>query len=162
MFDILAEQTKDLHIARKALFGLACSKFMIADSPESYADAIKLWEKWTKFAPRSWENENPILVAPLVREKMLFSNIPPLPITGNDSFKIKKMTSKQLLIRTTQELDIHKRKLKDSEAKSRGQTVKINNLKNEIVKLKRQIKALETIDQKIQKKKNAIPQRIDD
>ena len=50
-----------------------------------------------------------------------------------------------------------KKKLAQSEKSSSQSEKKISELEKEIAKLKEQIHALETIDQKIQEKKSAIP-----
>lgn len=145
-----------------ALYGLACSKLMAAKTPTEYNDAMMLWLRWIENAPDEFDYENPMLVGALLQEKMLFSNI---PLTSNKAQKESKaqeespepMVSRWLLIRSKQELDRLRRELDAVREALEKRKKKNQAQQKEIVKLKRQIKALETIDQKIQKKKNAIP-----
>jgi uncharacterized coiled-coil DUF342 family protein len=62
-----------------------------------------------------------------------------------------------LLIKSKQELDRLKVELEMAQKNLEKRQKKIQAQEKEIGELKGQIKALETIDQKIQKKKNAIP-----
>lgn len=157
IFDALRLETTDKTMARMALYGLACAKLMTADTPEAYVRAVSLWESWLSTAPGRMEHENPALLAPLVKEKMLFSNVT-LTQTSEDSTEPQKdAVPRWLLIRSTQELEKAKAKLEDAEKHAKQSQKKINTLEKELEKLREQIKALETIDQKIHKKKSAIP-----
>ena len=158
-FDAIRLETTDKTMARRALYGLACSKLMAADTPEAYRMAISVWENWVASAPRRSDRENPLLMEPLIKEKMLFSNIPLAQNSAEPSeIDIDKDTvPRWLLIRSNQELEKTRTQLEEAEKSTQQSRRKINALEKEVQKLKRQIKALETIDQKIQKKKNAIP-----
>ncbi len=76
-FSAIREETADRRLARMALFGLACSRFMLAETPEAYIQALELWQGWIDNAPEMVHSEDARLIDPLLREKMLFSNIPP-------------------------------------------------------------------------------------
>jgi TolA-binding protein len=155
-FEGIRKRSQNKTMARKALFGLACARLMMANTPETYHGALALWETWLAAAPHNWEKENPILFEPLIKEKLLVSNIP-LTRRGAKRVSSKEMVPKWLLFTTNEELENTKQKLIREEGKLQQSQKRISDLEKEISKLKKQIKALETIDQKIQKKKNAIP-----
>ncbi len=155
-FEIVRKQTQDKRFAGMALYGLACSKLMAADSPEAYAEALQLWQQWVDSAPKKFEHENPVLADALIKEKMLFSNIP-LKKAAEEEPEPEPMVSRWLLIQSKVELDRLRDELKAAkEALDKRQKL-IQAREKKIGELRRQIKALETIDQKIQKKKDAIP-----
>jgi hypothetical protein len=155
-FEAVRMSTTDKVMARKALFGLACARLMAAQTPDAYKNALELWETWVAGAPRVWDRENPLLLAPLIKEKLLVSNI---PLTGDLATKEEKsnFVPRWLLVTTHQELSKYKERLAEEARNAQQSQKKIVSLEKEIKLLKAQIKALETIDQKIQKKKNAIP-----
>lgn len=156
LFEAIRTATENKRFALMALYGLACSKLMVAKTPNEYNDAMMLWLRWVENAPEEFDYENPMLVGALLKEKMLFSNIP-LASDKAQEESPEPMVSRWLLIRSKEELDRLRREL-DSSREALVKRKKINQAQQkEIVRLKRQIKALETIDQKIQKKKNAIP-----
>jgi TolA-binding protein len=155
-FETLRERVASGDMARMALYGQACAQLMAAQSPEGYQAALKLWQTWLSLAPQDLEYENPAMMAPLVSEKMLFSNLPQSQDNGATNQDEKELTQ-WVLIKTRQELDNLKKKLALSEKASSQREKKISELEKEIARLKEQIHALETIDQKIQEKKSAIP-----
>ena len=155
-FEVVRSQTLDKRYAHMALYGLACSKLMAADTPEAYAEALQLWQEWVENAPKKVDYENPVLADALIKEKMLFSNIP-LKKAAEEKPEQEPMVSRWLLIQSKVELDRLRGELKAAkEALDKRQKL-IQDREKKIGELRRQIKALETIDQKIQKKKDAIP-----
>ena len=155
-FTALREQTTDSTMARMALFGLACSRLMTAEDPQSYHDALALWNSWVQCASREEERESPLLLAPLIQNKMLFSHI---PLSTADSTEAKEEPNipRWFMVEANKELQRVKQQLADDQQRIAYRDKRIKELEKEIVRLKRKIKAFETIDQKIQKKKNAIP-----
>lgn len=156
MFTAIREQTTDPVMARMALFGLACSKLMTAEDPQSYHDALALWNAWVQCASREEERESPLLLAPVIQDKMLFSHI---PLGGANSTETKEEQNipRWFMVQANKELHRVKRQLADDQQRIAYRDKRIKELEKEIVRLKSKIKAFETIDQKIQKKKNAIP-----
>lgn len=155
-FEAIRTQTRDNRFALMALYGLANSRLMAAKTPEEYNIALLLWQNWVENAPEKYDYENPTLVDALIQEKMLFSNIP-LTTEQSKATKQEPMVSRWLLIESKLELDRVRSELSIAKKSLEKRQKKIHEHEMEIGKLKRQIKALETIDQKIQKKKNAIP-----
>lgn len=152
---VLRERSSGGALARIALYAQACAELMAAETPQDYQVAMNLWKTWLSCAPNNFDIENPVIMGPLVNEKMLFSNLHP---ANDDAVTITEEQKTQwVLIKTRQELDKLKRKLVSSENTLKQRDKKINSLEKVIAKLKEQIQALETIDQKIQEKKSAIP-----
>jgi len=155
-FETIRQQTPDKRFALMALYGAACSRLMAANSPQEYNDALVLWDKWMKHVPDTCDYEDSSLFDPLVKNKMIFSNIPMTPEKSGD-LDIDATVPRWLLIKSKEELDRLKTELDAAQQNLEKRQKKIQALDREIGELKGQIKALETIDQKIQKKKNAIP-----
>jgi TolA-binding protein len=157
-FDAIREQTNDPGVARMALYGLACSRLMTADDPQAYHDAVALWNAWVQCANKDNGpyRESPRLLAPVIQDKMLFSHIPLVAADASDG-EVGQMVPRWLVVEANRELQKMKQRLTDEQLKSSNREKKIESLEKEIMRLKQQIKAFETIDQKIQKKKNAIP-----
>ena len=114
-FAAIREGTSDRIMARMALFGLACARFMLAETPEAYIQALGLWENWNDIAPEVSTAEDVRFIDPMVKEKMLFSNIPPKDLKADTSVSPPE-ESNWLFIRTKQEMDRLREKLKIAEA----------------------------------------------
>ncbi len=154
-FDAVRHQTQDGKMARMALYGLACSMIMAAETPEAYYQALVLWRSWVSNAPLHSDTENPLLFEPLIERKMLFSRI---PLTQDESDKVDDdAIPRWVHIKVKRELEALENKVIKTEQELQQKSKLVESQEKEIKKLKQQIKALETIDQKIQKKKNAIP-----
>ncbi|MEJ2154992.1 MAG: hypothetical protein P8X96_06635 [Desulfobacteraceae bacterium] len=119
---------------------------MAATTPEAYADALQLWQEWVDNAPKKVDYENPVLADALIKEKMLFSNLP-----------LETMVSRWILIQSKIEMDRLRSELEAAQETLNKKQKLIQSREKKIGELRRKIKALETIDQKIQKKKDAIP-----
>jgi hypothetical protein len=155
-FAAIREQTANPAMARMALYGLACARLMLADTPKKYQDAIALWDTWVQCAPSKTEFENPTLLAPLLSDKMIFSHIP----LDGESVAVTEpapAVPQWFVVRANQELQRLRNQLDTAGQNLESRDKKIKTLEKEIERLNEQIKAFESIDQKIQKKKNAIP-----
>jgi hypothetical protein len=155
-FETIRQQTTNKRFALMALYGLACSRLMAADSPQEYHEALILWDNWIQHVPDTCAYEDSALFDPLIRNKMLFSNIP-MTMEEGGVIDLDSTVPRWLFIRSQQELDRLKTEAEINNQALEKRQKQIQSLEKEIDELKRQIKALETIDQKIQKKKNSIP-----
>lgn len=155
-FAAMREQTANPVAARMALYGLACSRLMMATTPKDYQEALALWDTWVHCAPTRQDRENPVLFAPIIKNKMIFSLIP-LQSTGGGTGEDNQDDFRGFMLRANNELQRLKRQLESARQGIEDRDKKIKTLEKEIYRLDQQIKAFETIDQKIQKKKNAIP-----
>lgn len=155
-FEAIRQQTTNKRFALMALYGVACSRLMAAESPEEYHEALILWDNWIQHVPDTCAYEDSALFDPLIKNKMLFSNIP-MATNEQNNIDLDATVPRWLFIRSQQELNRLKTEADMAQQTLDRRQKKIQTLEKEIDELKRQIKALETIDQKIQKKKNAIP-----
>jgi hypothetical protein len=155
-FDAIRQQTTNKRFALMALYGAACARLMAAESPREYHDALILWDNWIQHVPDTCEYEDSALFDPLIKNKMLFSNIP-MTVDKAGNIDLDATVPRWLFIRSQQELTRLKSDTDAAQQDLEKRQKKIQSLEKEIDELKSQIKALETIDQKIQKKKNAIP-----
>jgi hypothetical protein len=155
-FDAIRQQTTNKRFALMALYGAACSRLMAAESPQEYREGLKLWDNWIQHVPDTCDCEDSALFDPLIKNKMLFSNIP-MTAAKADNLNLDATVPRWLFIRSQQELTRLKAEADESQENLEKRDKKIQSLEKDIDELKNQIKALETIDQKIQKKKNAIP-----
>lgn len=151
-FEAIREQTTNPATSRMALYGLACTRLMMATTPEDYQQALALWDTWLQCAPSRYDRENPTLFDPIIEKKMVFSMIPLKDGTSDD-----QDPTQWFMLRANNELHKLKFQLENAQQSIENRDVKIKSLEKEISRLNEQIKALETIDQKIQKKKNSIP-----
>jgi hypothetical protein len=155
-FEAIRQQTTNKRFALMALYGLACSRLMAADSPQAYHEALILWDNWIQHVPDTCAYEDTALFDPLIRNKMLFSNIP-MATDKDGVIDLDATVPRWLFIRSQQELNRLNTEVDMARQTLEKRQKQIQSLEKEIDELKRQIKALETIDQKIQKKKNSIP-----
>ena len=155
-FEAIRQQTTNKRFALMALYGLACSRLMAADSPQAYREALILWDNWIQHVPDTCAYEDSALFDPLIRNKMLFSNIP-MTTDEEGVIDLDAKVPRWLFIKSQQELNRLKTEADIARQNLDKRQKQIQSLEREIDELKRQIKALETIDQKIQKKKNSIP-----
>lgn len=153
LFTSIREQTVNPVASRMALYGLACTRLMMASTPEEYQKALALWTTWVQCAPNKYDRENPVLFDPIIEKKMVFSLIPLKADNGSDD----EDPSQWFMLRANNELQKLKFQLENAQHSIENRDAKLKALEKEITRLNEQIKALETIDQKIQKKKNAIP-----
>ncbi len=153
-FAAIREQTANPVAARLALYGLACSRIMMAATPKDYREALALWETWLQCAPSKYDRENPVLFGPIIKEKMIFSLI---PLHHSDGINNGQDNFRWFMYRANGELHRLKRQLETTRQGIEDRDQKIITLKKEIQRLEKQINAFEKIDQKIQNKKNAIP-----
>jgi hypothetical protein len=156
LFDSIRATTVDHLMARLALYGLACARMMAAESPRAYQEALQIWQAWVAGAPSDDKTESPLLMVPLIKEKAFFANI---PLTGSVPNEIQenKIVPLWKLLKAKQDLELVRQQLEESDRAKKSALKRIGALEKEIEELTNQLKALETIDQKIQKKKSAIP-----
>lgn len=155
-FEAVREQTGHSTIARMALFGLACSRLMAAETPSAYKEALALWEAWVRTAPCPGVYEDARLFAPMIRHKMIFSHIP-LDMGGLETLEAEQTVPKWFMVQADQELRRLKDQLNAAEHHIENKDKNIKALEAEINRLSQQIEALEKIDQQIQQRKSAIP-----
>jgi hypothetical protein len=158
LFQELGTSSGSQLIRRRALYGLAVTRLMTADSNAQFQEALLTWRQWRQsdFRETAWED-------PALLEPFLMCKFPPDSYEGVSA--ANSGTCRHAVARSLYEealkkaesdeksLEVLKRKYealkaeKESIAKTRD---------SEIQTLKDKIKALEAIDQKIQQKKTEI------
>jgi len=174
VFENLRE-TGDQNVARPALYGLACSRFMLADTRQEYLEAVEILEHWQRTSPTCLEQEDPRMLIALFSEAF--------PGASKGEADASRASEGQFLMRvidygdrvdeleaqiTTLENEMaayenQKEIIKEMESANQAmkQTLKekedaTRTMAEELSKLRDQIKTLETIDQEIQEKKQGI------
>lgn len=170
------QKTDDVDVVRQALYGLACSRFMLADSRQGYLDAVETFEAWQAVSsPTSPDGEDPRMMMTLLSE--VLSEAAPgkadaLPGSG-ESALIRLFSARERI----GDLEDQVSRLEEKAMAYEKQTHSMEDLKAdhdaladalaskektlaavmaELSKLKAQIQTLETIDQEIQEKKEGI------
>jgi TolA-binding protein len=148
-FESIRETTTDEMMSRMALYGLACAQLMTAETPGDYREAVSLWELWVHSAPPHRQDaENPALLAPVIKEKMIWS------FMGDAQGHRIPIWLKEVADNEVRRL---RRQLEEVGNGIDDRDKKIKLLEREISRLQEQIQAFETIDQKVQKRKHSIP-----
>ncbi|MDR3566464.1 MAG: hypothetical protein P4L43_00390 [Syntrophobacteraceae bacterium] len=65
-FEMLSGLAKNPDIRRRALFGLASTKLVLADSQGAYNSAVATWEKWAAEAKPSNDGEDARMITPFL------------------------------------------------------------------------------------------------
>jgi hypothetical protein len=183
-FDSVFVQSSNSSLGVKALYGSACAQLMIAETAEEYRDALARWNNWLQIASSADQEKELLLMAPIIREKMIFSEIvasmedpdqnehgPSIPLwlynyTGEKLHRMKaQWASSEKALKDQRkrskalanETAAVKEQIKVLEAQNKELESRINDMTFQIRDLESQIKAVEIIDQNIQKKKSAIP-----
>ncbi|MDJ0781786.1 MAG: hypothetical protein QNJ22_07425 [Desulfosarcinaceae bacterium] len=150
IFADLKDTTGSKTVQRKARYGYAFTRLMRARTPGQQAAAIALWDAWRETYSPDPEWEDPRVLEPLFlcrakggQRTICKGTVP----EGDYKASLQKSRRLQLevdaLSRRLQALEISKTELLDAK-------------NQEIRNLKEKIRALEAIDQKIQKKKKEI------
>lgn len=114
-------------VRRKGLYGLACTRLILAEDSEAFQQALFLWEEWSRASPMETGAEDPRMMWPL-----LYRMKP--PTEPHEAGPTKRRQSRK-------EAMCEKR-LRDKE--------------RELQRLKQQMEALEAIHKHIQEKKKGV------
>ena len=156
-YEILKHSADD-KIARKARYGLACTYLSLAENPEGVRKALMLWNAWSNQAPLDLEDEDPRILGPLVKRKILPKpNI--IPAREEDqSDEIRQL--EKLLRAKEEEIQRLNSRLKGMENEIqtilKRQADYVGIMESEIQTLREKIKSFEAIDQKIKEKKKEV------
>lgn len=177
------KETGNQDVIRPALYGLACSRFMLADSKQEYLEAVEILELWKRISPPSLEQEDPRMLLSLFAEGAL-----PRDSKGEtdgrpdseehflmwsfnceeridaleDQIAVmkkeitayeKKKTAMKEIESSMAEMEAANKAMKDV-LEEKEDTMRA--MVEELSKLREQIRTIETIDQEIQEKKQGI------
>ena len=146
LFNALSETDTDSGQRPTAQLGKICCLLMLADSPQDIAAAMELWERLKHSeSGNAWRME--IAILDPVIDRLSLSATTPTPVVAPPPVVLPPpATDKQT---ETELTDLKKKAAKTTELQRRLDAVIAENQT-----LKQKIKALEAIDQNIQKKKN--------
>ena len=156
-YEILQHSSDD-KIARKARYGLACAKLSLAENPEDVREALMLWDAWSKHAPADLEDEDPRILGPLLKSKILPkpNKIETRPAVISD----EKLGFEKLIRAKEKEIQQLNDRLKVMENEIQNilekQADYVGVMESEIQTMRDKIKSLEAIDQKIKEKKKEV------
>ncbi len=156
-YEILQHSSDD-KIARKARYGLACAKLSLAENPEDVREALMLWDAWSKHAPADLEEEDPRILGPLLKSRILPkpNKIETRPAVISD----EKLGLEKLLRAKEKEIQQLNDRLKvmenEIQTMLKNQADYVGVLERQIQTLRDKIKSLEAIDQKIKEKKKEV------
>lgn len=140
IYSILSQLPQDRTTRRKALYGLACTRLVLAENQTDLNQAIILWDAWSQTVPQKLSGEDPRMLRPILIQKSTI-----------------QMPKKQIVIKE----DAAENKINSEIIRSKNNEIQrlqnqINIQKKEIEKLNHQINSLEAIDQDILQKKKEI------
>jgi len=141
IFQRLSGTTVDPVLARKAYYGLACSRLVVARTPEELHDGLTLWNTWVQMTPEGLPSEDPRLITPLL-PRLSPSHSPSSPAMLTEVEIDHELAKTKRLAGCQDETG----KLKES---LRKKTAEAENLRS-------QLNALERLHQEISQKKKGL------
>ncbi len=143
IFENVSQRTESGTILKRALFGLAVTRMVLAEDPKMYEDALRIWSNWSVLAPMTLSVKELRMLEPL------FTRILPSELAEmkqrEEAYQQEIRRYKQLLAAEKKEKNSLKKKLISKE--------------NDIKSLKYKIESLEMIDQEKNRKKRTTSKR---
>ncbi len=138
VFGMLSESAQSPEVGRRALYGLASVKLILARTPEEYEDALSSWQKWSRQVNSGTACEDPRLLTPFL---MRFG---PKDTVANRSGTQGGGTAKEVEAKGI---------LQTKEKEMQSLRSRLEQREREIRRLRLQLESLEEIHQKYQEKK---------
>jgi len=157
-FEQLGASTTDERIKQKARLGEICSRLMLAETQAEFTTAVDMWRDFIKTIPSDHDAAWALpLIDPLIvrMAPKMTTHIVELKPRSEDQKKEKTAAPKP----PTRKQDRAEKKLPAAEKAAQNEEElqnQVQQLKTENQLLKEKIKALEAIDQNIQKKKTEL------
>lgn len=158
LFRTLSTAKTHEKLARKAWLGEICCRLMIADTPAEYTAAIGLWHDFGKSAPKNddaWDMDllDPLIVRMTPKSTIRVIKIHPPAAQTSDRTAVPADRPQDNQPQSDQPSQIDQAALKKKAAQAAELQRQLDTVAAENRSLKEKIKALEAIDQNIQKKK---------
>ena len=146
-FEEVSKRARNETLRRKGLYGLACTRLVVAQTPDEYNAALNLWELWVQMASPELVCEDPGMVSQLLPRlyPTELTKISPTSEVAPPSASRSGTTPTVRLIKD-----------KECEKQLRESDRELQRLKRQIRTLRLQIEALEAIHRKIQEKKKEV------
>ena len=135
------QSSVDREISKKARYALVCTRWALAETPEAEKEALDRWKKSRDRRHQYGDSDDSKLLEIL------------LEIVSNRSCQEGK--AKEVLNQTEESNCQAVLRLRDEEIRRLNQRIK--TMKGQVIVLKKKIKSIEEIDQKIQEKKENPP-----
>jgi len=145
IFEELNEHAKTESVSRKALFGQAVTRFMLARTPEEYGEAMSFWEFWSRRAQTAPDTEDPLLLT-LFLERLTSRIVA-------ESARNKALSSQEA---PANNVSPYKSLFQGKEKEVEQLKAKLEAKEKENRRLKHQINSLEEIHLKFQEKKQEV------
>ncbi|MFZ2445692.1 MAG: hypothetical protein WAW37_05000 [Syntrophobacteraceae bacterium] len=144
IFETLGASAQTREIGRRALFGLAATRLILAHTPEEYAEAVSAWEYWSGQARSGLQGEDPRMLTPFV------ARLAALHAEKNDPvFEQPRRVPKD----ASNGGAGYKGTLQSKEKEVEGLRAKLEAREREVRRLRHQLESLEEIHRKYQEKK---------
>ena len=160
LFEQLHNDAEDTGIRQRALYGLACSRLVLAEDGEALDAAIRVWNTWSLTYPEYLADHDPRMLAPLVQRIAANGFVEPQiaytrsekPLEISDDFPLETVDFTARAV-SEEDTETCETKLADSEKQIQDMEKKLNRMRWRIRTLKKQIESLESIHRTIQEKK---------
>jgi hypothetical protein len=148
IFEAMEREAGTEDLRRKARYGLACIRLILAKDAAGFRKAMALWDEWRQSMPAEMFPEDPRMLAPLLRR------VPP-PLRGAGSATPGKGKAgepgpvQKALQDKEEEIRLRQEDIQTKEEE-------IQTKENEILRLREQLEALEAIHRSIGEKKKGV------
>lgn len=176
-------ETGNQDVLRPALYGLACSRLMLADSRQEYLEAVEILELWQRISPPSLKQEDPRMLLLFLAGEAAHPDSKgegAVRPDSEDNFLIRLFECRERIEALEDQIAGLKKEITSyekqksamegveysmAEMEAANKAMKkalkekedaLRAIVEELSKLREQIKTLETIDQEIQEKKQGI------
>ena len=141
IFQRLSGTADDVLLARKAYFGLACSRLATAKTPEELREGLSLWNTWVQMTPEGLPSEDPRLITPLL-PRLTAANSLHSPAMFSEAEIDRELTRSQRLAGCQEESGKIKELLRKKTAEAES--------------LRSQLNAMERLHQELSQKKKGL------
>ena len=146
-FDMVSKRDVSEGLRRKALYSLACTRLLMAQTPEDYQAALYLWELWNQMTPEQLRDEDPRMMA-LLLQRLYRADLTKTSPTDQLAPHPPSKTGDAQAVRVVRDRECEKQ-LRESDQE-------VQRLRRQIRTLRLQIETLESIHRKIQEKKKEV------
>ena len=171
IFEQLCKDAGESDIRNRALYGLACSRLILAEDDDAMDEAFRFWNTWSYMQtqqavnsePESLAGTDPRMLTPLIHRIIINGFVDPqiaffrsedtqAMSEAPDDFPAETVE----VVAAVPEEDACETQLEDREKQIRKMEKKLTRMRRRIRKLKKQIDSLENIHRTIQEKKREL------
>jgi hypothetical protein len=134
-------------LRRKGLYGLACTRLLVAQTAEEYQAALHLWGLWNQLGSPELGEEDPRMIA-LILPRLYPTELTRISATSQLAPQNPSKIGNTQAVKVVKDRECEKQ-LRESDRE-------VQRLKRQIRTLRLQIEALETIHRRIQEKKKEV------